>query len=257
MEKIEKLQGLLKSYEKIAIAYSGGCDSNFLMNVAINTLGKENVLCVVCIGDMMSKEDIENARALLKDQYYIEIDVNVFDVEEFKHNDKKRCYHCKKMIMSNVIKQANDKGFSIVCDGKNKDDELVYRPGNQALEELGIISPLAISGMVKKEIRYYSKEMGISTHDKPANACLASRFDYGTLLTKEKLELVDKAEALFHEIGILQVRVRVQEQLVRIEINKEDFDKVYQNEQLVSKIKELGFRYITLDLEGIKSGSYD
>lgn len=257
MNPLEKLENNLKSYQKIAIAYSGGCDSNFLLQVAIRTLGKENVLAVICIGAMMSLEDQEDARKMLKDVQHVEIPVDVFSVEAFKHNDKRRCYFCKKNVMSTIIKEANKQGYMYVADGKNLDDEGVYRPGIEACKELGIISPLYDSQMTKKQIRAYSKELGIETHDKPANACLASRFDYDTLLTKEKLMMVDKAEEIFHQLGIYYVRVRVQGDIARIEVEKEYFKKVVEDTSIVEKIKAIGFKYVTLDLQGITSGGYD
>ncbi|MEG0366705.1 MAG: ATP-dependent sacrificial sulfur transferase LarE [Coprobacillus sp.] len=257
MDKLETLKEILRKYQRIAIAYSGGCDSNFLFQVAKETLGTDNVFAVLCIGDMMSKEDVQNARELLNGSYYGEIPINVFDVDEFKYNDKRRCYYCKKTIMSKVKELAYKNGFEYVVDGKNLDDEGVYRPGIQACKELGILSPLSESQMTKQDIRFYSKELGIVTHDKPANACLASRFQYNTLLTKEKLQMVNDAEALFHKIGIYYVRVRVQDTLARIEVESKDFDKVVGNKELISSLKKLGFQFITLDLEGITSGSYD
>lgn len=257
MNELESLQATLKSFGKVAIAYSGGCDSNFLMNVALETLGYENVLCVVCIGAMMSKEDIDNAKNLLKNVQHTEVEMDVFSIAEFKNNDRRRCYYCKKQVMATVINEATKQGYEYVLDGKNLDDEGEYRPGLQACQELGIISPLAMAGLHKKEIREYSRQMGVVTHDKPANACLASRFNYGTILTKENLDRVDRAEALFHQEGIYHVRVRVQDELARIEVEKPDFDKVYRNDQLIRNLKKLGFKYVTLDLNGITSGSYD
>lgn len=257
MNKYETLTAILKKYQKVAIAYSGGCDSNFLFQVAVKTLGKENVLAILCIGDMMSKEDIESAKRMLQGYRFEEIPVDVFSVEAFKYNDKRRCYYCKKQIMTLVKETAKVAGITYVLDGKNKDDEGVYRPGNEACIELGILSPLAESQLTKQEIREYSKQLGIVTYDKPANACLASRFDYQTELTKEKLERVDQAEKLLHDIGIGYVRVRVQEDLARIEMEKKNFEVFLKQEDIVDKMKQLGFRYITLDVEGIKSGSYD
>lgn len=257
MDKLNTLKQRLTAYQKVAIAYSGGCDSNFLLNVALQTLGKENVLAILCVGDMMSSEDLAEARTLLKDVQHIEIPIDVLSVGQFKHNAHDRCYHCKKMIMSKVIKAAHAQDFKYVLDGKNKDDEGVYRPGIQACLELGILSPMAECQLSKQEIREYSKILGIVTHDKPANACLASRFDYDTLLTKEKLERVDKAEALFHQLGIYYVRVRVQDELARIEVEKKDFAKVMEHLEVAEALKALGFRYVTLDLNGITSGSYD
>lgn len=255
MNQLIQLKEVLKSYQKVAIAYSGGCDSHFLYTVAKNTLGKENVLAILCVGAMMSKEDIESAKSLIQDGQYEIIPIDVFNIEAFKMNKKDRCYHCKKTIMSHVIAKANEKGFTNVMDGMNKDDLSVYRPGRKACEELGILSPL--KNMTKQMIRDYSKQLGVVTYNKPANACLASRFPYDTLLTKEKLKRVAEGEAIFHRLGIDHVRLRVQDELARIEIEKKDFHLVIHNQQLIDDLKSLGFIFITLDLEGIKSGSYD
>lgn len=256
MSKLDKLKELLKSYQKVAIAYSGGCDSNFLYQVALQTLSKENVLAVLCVGKMMSKEDIDSARMMAGKGQFIEVPLDVFTIEQFTNNRKDRCYHCKKQVMAKVIEAAQSHDFKITLDGKNADDEKVYRPGMKACEELGIVSPLALVGLTKAEIRQYSKELQIETYDKPANACLASRFPYDTHLTKEKLEVVDQAEALLHQKGIYYARVRVHDKLARIEVERNNFNLV-NDEELILAIKELGFDYVTLDLEGITSGSYD
>lgn len=257
MNQLEQLRALLKTYQKVAIAYSGGCDSHFLYQVAIEVLGRDNVLAVLCIGDMMSMEDIEEAKSLLKNGQYEIVNVNVFDEEAFVYNRQDRCYYCKKMLMSHVIEQAHQYHIQYVLDGRNKDDEGEYRPGIKACLELGILSPLAMVGMNKQMIRDYSKQLGISTYAKPANACLASRFPYDTFLTKEKLELVNHAEALFHQRGIDHVRVRVHDDMARIEVERKDFDYIIHDQKLVDELNELGFNYVTLDLKGITSGSYD
>ena len=153
MNKLELLQEELRNYGKVAIAYSGGVDSNFLFHVALETLGKENVLPVLCRGAMMSKEDIEGALEQLKDSNHVVLSVNPLDVEAFHFNHKDRCYHCKRSIMSKVIAVAKEHDFAYVLDGKNKDDEKVYRPGLKACEELGIISPLA-----NNNLSIFSKE---------------------------------------------------------------------------------------------------
>jgi len=257
VNQLKQLQELLKTYEKVAIAYSGGCDSHFLYRVAVMTLGKENVLAILCQGEMMSREDIEDAKAFLEDEQSVIVDVDVLACDAFLYNCKDRCYHCKKMIMSHVIKEAHKRGFLRVLDGQNKDDQGVYRPGIQACRELGILSPMAELGLTKNQIRSYSQELKIETYNKPANACLATRFPYGTFLTHEKLQLVSEAEKRFHQKGINHVRVRVHEKIARIEIEKHDFQKVIDDEVLVSDLEALGFDFITLDLKGISSGRYD
>lgn len=257
MTQLDDLKKILKSYGRVAIAYSGGCDSHFLWNVAIQTLGKENVLAVLCIGAMMSDEEKDFARELLKGYWYQEIPIDVLKIPQFQQNNRKRCYFCKKTMMTQVIEVAKSYHIDYVLDGKNRDDEGAYRPGIQACQELGILSPLANVHMTKQNVRDYSKQLGIVTFNKPANACLASRFDYDTNLTLEKLKQVEKGEALFHQIGIDHVRLRVQDELARIEIEKTDFLKVINNQLLIEDIKALGFQFVTLDLEGIRSGSYD
>ena len=213
MSKLDKLKELLKSYQKVAIAYSGGCDSNFLYQVALQTLSKENVLAVLCVGKMMSKEDIDSARMMAGKGQFIEVPLDVFTIEQFTNNRKDRCYHCKKQVMAKVIEAAQSHDFKITLDGKNADDEKIYRPGMKACEELGIVSPLA-------------------------------------------LEVVYQAEALLHQKGIYYARVRVHDKLARIEVERNNFNLV-NDEELILAIKELGFDYVTLDLEGITSGSYD
>ena len=271
MNKLELLQEELRNYGKVAIAYSGGVDSNFLFHVALETLGKENVLPVLCRGAMMSKEDIEGALEQLKDSNHVVLSVNPLDVEAFHFNHKDRCYHCKRSIMSKVIAVAKEHDFAYVLDGKNKDDEKVYRPGLKACEELGIISPLANNDLAKQEIRDYSKQLGIATYNKPSNACLASRFDYNTELTLEKLKLVETGEKYLHErlpficelasayegVNPVNVRLRVHGDVARLEVEPQDFMKIIENKELIQNIKNLGFRFVTLDLEGIRSGGYD
>lgn len=257
MDKLKQLEDILKGYQRVAIAYSGGCDSHFLLEMAIKTLGKENVLAVICHGAMMPKEDWISAHELLQDVHYKEIEVDVLSVKEFRENDKKRCYYCKKMIMSKVIETAKHHHFEYILDGQNADDQKVYRPGIQACHELGILSPLSMCKMTKQEIRRYSQDLQLPTFDKPANACLASRFDYDTVLTEEKLNQVDQAEKLLHEIGIRHVRVRVQDKLARIEMEPSQYEVILKQHEVIQKMRELEFRYVTLDLEGIKSGGYD
>lgn len=257
MNEQERLKEILENYGKIAIAYSGGCDSNFLLHYAIQCLGKDNVLAVLCEGAMMSREDLQEAKNYLKDLPHVIVPLNVFDIKEFTTNDKRRCYFCKKNVMSHVLEEAHSHGFDFVCDGMNLDDVGVYRPGQEATKELGILSPLYEAGFTKKMIRACSKEMHIPTYNKPANACLASRFDYDTLLTPEKLNRVDQAEAYLHQKGIRHCRVRCHDDLARIEVESKERVQVLEDQELIPYFKTLGFRFVTLDMEGITSGGYD
>ena len=267
MEKQRQLEEYLKSLKKVAIAYSGGIDSSYLLFVVNKVLSKEQVLAVIANGIMVPRKDYEEAIAFLKENHfqYIEVPYKPLEITEFKENHKDRCYHCKKELMTTLKKVANENGYEYLLDGKNADDLTVYRPGNKATEEVGVISPLAKFEISKEEIRQYSKNLGISFWNKPSNSCLATRFPYNTNLTEEGLKKVEESEEIIKSIGIKKVRVRVHDSIARIEVNPEDFQLILSNikmknkngKNIVEKIKALGFSYVTLDLSGLKSGSFD
>ena len=267
MEKQRQLEEYLKSLKKVAIAYSGGIDSSYLLFVVNKVLSKEQVLAVIANGIMVPRKDYEEAIAFLKENHfqYIEVPYKPLEITEFKENHKDRCYHCKKELMTTLKKVANENGYEYLLDGKNADDLTVYRPGNKATEEVGVISPLAKFEISKEEIRQYSKNLGISFWNKPSNSCLATRFPYNTNLTEEGLKKVEESEEIIKSIGIKKVRVRVHDSIARIEVNPEDFQLILSNikmknrngKNIIEKIKDLGFSYVTLDLSGLKSGSFD
>ena len=228
---LEDLKEELKKLGKVAICFSGGIDSSFLLFVANKVLPRENVLAIIANGEMVPRKDYDEA------------------IEFLKENEK---------LMSEIRKEANKNDFENLLDGKNADDLKVYRPGNKAAEELGIISPLAKLNFYKKDIRKYSKELGIKFWDKPSNSCLATRFLYDTTLTKENLKMVESSEEVIKELGIKKVRVREHNEIAKIEVEKENFEIILKHKGfIVEKLKEIGFKYITLDLEGIKSGNFD
>ena len=267
MEKQRQLEEYLKTLKKVAIAYSGGIDSSYLLFVANKILSKEQVLAVIANGIMIPRKDYEEAIAFLKENHfkYIEVQYKPLEITEFKENHKDRCYHCKKELMTTLKKAANENGYEYLLDGKNADDLTVYRPGNKATEEVGVISPLAKFEISKEEIRQDSKNLGIPFWNKPSNSCLATRFPYNTNLTEEGLKKVEESEEIIKSIGIKKVRVRVHDSIARIELNPEDFQLILSNtkmknrngKDIVEKIKDLGFSYVTLDLSGLKSGSFD
>ena len=240
------------------MAYSGGVDSDLLMNVAYEVL-KDNAVAVIGDGIMLSRKDLEDAENLARKtgiKYYV-VKVDVFSVNEFKFNDKKRCYYCKKNIMGEIIKKANELGFNTIADGKNSDDGKVYRPGAQAAKELGIVSPLYEAGMTKQDIRQAARELGLETWNKPSNSCLATRFPYDTELTAENFAKVEGAELLIAQKGIPSGRVRLHGDIARIEVPEDRFNELISDRKLIEDIKNFGFRYVTLDLEGFRSGSMD
>ncbi len=257
-KKIERLSDILKGYGKVCIAYSGGTDSDFLLNMAVKTLGN-NVIAVMAKGDNVATKDVEDALRLAKNagaKVFLET-VDVFSVSQFRNNTKERCYYCKKNIMQAVIERAGKEGYNLIADGKNADDAKHFRPGAKAAEEIGIVSPLYEAGFTKNEIRQAAQQMGLETWDKPSNSCLATRFMYNTELTKEAFSKVEKAEKFIADKGILSGRVRVHGDIARIEIPHKYFADFINDDSIVSLLKDLGYKYVTLDLEGFRSGSMD
>lgn len=256
---LKKLQDRLKELNKVAISFSGGIDSSFLLYVARITLPTENVLAIIANGNMVPRKDYEEAIEFLKENKinYKEIEYKPLEIEEFKENRKDRCYYCKKKLMIGIKEEANKNGFKNVLDGKNEDDLKVYRPGNKATEEIGIISPLAEIGFSKENIREESKKLGLKIWNKPSNSCLATRFPYNTILTEDDLKRVEQGEEVLKKLGISKVRIRVHQEIARIEVEREYSNVIIQNQNIVEQIKALGFRYVTLDLNGLTSGSFD
>lgn len=253
------LQENLRKYGKLCVAYSGGIDSRFLLEASVRTLGRENVLAVLCCGAMMPEAEVAEAVQGLEalGVRYDILDVDVLAIPQFAANEKKRCYFCKKYLMGRIREHAAQKGFSNVADGKNADDAKVYRPGAQAAEKLGICSPLFESGFGKQDIRACAKKWGIAIWNKPSQACLASRFPYDTVLTEEKLKKVERAEQILKTAGFVNCRVRVHGGIARIEVPVSDLETLAGKNGLAQEIKQLGFSFVTLDLEGIRSGVFD
>lgn len=259
-DKLEALKELLKSMEKVAIAFSGGVDSTFLLKVAKDVL-KDNVIAITLVSPLYPKREIKEAEKIAKTlgvKHIIEQEKSIFKNEAFLNNPPNRCYLCKKEEFEKIIDIAKKYNISYVLDGSNKDDLGDYRPGREALKELGIRSPLLEMGFTKREIRELSKEFGLPTYDKPSLACLASRFPYGQKIDMESLRRVDEGEEFLRNLGIKQVRVRNYRDMARIEVDKESFRIFFDDNirrKIVEKFKELGYIYITLDLEGYRTGS--
>lgn len=256
---LENLENRLKELEKVTVAYSGGIDSSFLLYVANRVLPRENAIAIIAKGNMISKNDYNEAIEFLKENefQYKEIEFNPLDIIQFRENSRDRCYYCKKHLMEQIKTVSKDKGFINVLDGKNIDDLKVYRPGNKANEEIGIISPLAECGFNKELIRKQARNLKIKIWNKPSNSCLATRFPYGTSLTEENLKKVEFSEEIIKKLGVKKVRVRVHKDIARIEVERQDFGTILENERAIEEIKKLGFKFITLDLLGLKSGSFD
>lgn len=258
-EKKEKLIDYLKELGSVAVAYSSGVDSTFLLYMAKETLG-ENAIAVTAMAPSFPIREEEEAKRFCEENgiTHVMIDFDPFSVDGFENNPPDRCYICKRELFREIGNAAREQGVRFVAEGSNLDDNSDYRPGMKAVMELGIKSPLLEAELTKSEIRTLSREMGLSTWDKPSLACLATRFEYGDTLTEEKLTMVNKAEEKLQEHGFTQVRVRVHGELARIEVPKIEFKKMMDpivRLSITQYLKELGFMYVTLDTTGYETGS--
>ncbi|MFH1612127.1 MAG: ATP-dependent sacrificial sulfur transferase LarE [bacterium] len=259
MNKINKLQEILKNMKSVLIAYSGGVDSTFLLKIAKDVL-KENVFAVIAKSETYPEREYKEAIKLVKNLKveYLTITTKELLNQNFFTNSQERCYYCKKELFTKLKQIAFEKNINYVIDGTNYDDTKDFRPGVKAICELGIQSPLKETGFTKKEIRLLSQKMNLSTWNKPSFACLASRIPYGEKITEEKLAMIEKAESYLCKLGFKQVRIRHHNNIARIEVFPEEIpnfiiSSVY--EKIVQKLKKIGYKYITLDLEGYRTGS--
>ncbi len=260
MNNIEKLKDYFYNLkdEKICIAFSGGVDSSLVLKAAV--LSQKKVYAVMFNTKLHPCKEESEAREIAKE---IGIDINVINIDEFSNpeilkNPIDRCYLCKKLLFSTLIDFANKNGCTAVLDGTNFDDHGQYRPGIKALNELGVKSPLAELKMTKDEVREAAKSLGLKVHNKPSAPCMATRFPYNTEITLDALEKVEVAEEFIKSFGIMQCRVRVHGNIARIEIDENKFVDLLENKKAITeKLKSLGYIYITLDLEGFRSGSMD
>jgi len=259
-DKYNLLQQILKKLHKVVVAYSGGVDSTFLLKAAVDTLGSENVLACIGISSSLGKSQYKRAIECAKiiGTRVEEVEVQeVFDTK-YSANNPDRCFHCKSHLYTVLQNIAKEKGFDNVVCGCNFDDKDDFRPGNKAAKIYGVRSPLMEAQMTKDDIRNMSRKLNLPTADIPASPCLASRVIYGLEVTEQRLKQVEEAEDFLRKLGFVEFRVRHHDTIARIEVQPEDMEKVTKEPErykIIEKLKSLGFKYITVDLQGFRSGS--
>lgn len=257
--KFDILKNNLKNLGGAALAYSGGVDSTFLLKAAFDVLG-DRLVAVTARSSTYPEREFKEATKYIESlgAKHVVIISEELEIEGFSKNPTNRCYYCKKELFSKVKNIAEEHGLNYVLDGSNADDVGDFRPGMTAAKELSVVSPLREAGLTKQDIRALSKELGLPTWNKPAFACLSSRFPYGNEITVPKLSMVEKAEQFLLDLGFKQLRVRHHGDIARIEVNTEERSKFF-NLDLMDKIgnefKQIGFKYVTLDLLGYRTGS--
>lgn len=257
--KYEELVEYIRKLEKVVLAFSGGVDSSFLLKAAKDALG-EDLKAVTVVSPYIPAWEVEEAKELSKamnvDHQFIFVDI----IDEIKNNPQDRCYTCKKAIFGKIIESANEGGYKYVIDGSNFDDTKDYRPGMIALKELKVASPLLACEITKDEIREMSKDLNLSTWNKPAYACLLTRIPHDTLITIEELKRIEESETYLINRGIRAVRVRSHGELARIEVDPSQRNVMFKEEildEISEKLKSFGYKYVTLDMAGYKMGSFN
>ncbi len=259
-QKYDKLKEILADSGRLLIAYSGGVDSTFLLRVTVDTLGKDKVSACIAQGPSLPQSQYDRAARLAKEMGAEMITIQADEMSDAAYlaNKADRCYHCKSHLFEQLAGIAKENGFDTIACGHNFDDTKDYRPGNMAAADFGISTPLIEAELTKQDIRQLSKELNLPTAQIPASPCLASRIAYGIEITEKNLQQVEGAEEFLKSLGLVEFRVRHHGEVARIEVHPEDMPKIIApevREKIIEKLKQLGFKFVALDLAGFRSGS--
>lgn len=257
-KRLEELESVVAPYGSALVAFSGGVDSSLALAISARALPKGKVLAVTSNNETYLPSELDLARDFAASLGVKHLVVNTRELDDpnYASNPTNRCYFCKSTLYSDLARIAGEKGYACVVDGANKDDEGDYRPGRKAAKELGVVSPLSIAGVGKAEVRELARHLGLPTWDKPALACLSSRFPYGQEITPEKLAQVARAEEFMRSRGYGQVRVRHHGEIARLEVGAQEMERAFaEREEISAELKTAGFLYVTLDLAGYTPGS--
>jgi len=257
-KRLGELENIIAAHGSALVAFSGGVDSSLALAIAARALPRDNVLAVTSNNEtyLPSELDLASEFANSLGVEHLVVNTRELDNPNYASNPTNRCYFCKSTLYSDFAKLAEERGYACVVDGANKDDEGDYRPGRKAARELGVVSPLSVAGVTKAEVRELAQVLGLPSWDKPALACLSSRFPYGQEITPEKLSQVARAEEYLRREGFTQVRVRHHGEIARLEVGPAELERAFERrEEISAELLDAGFLYVALDLAGYKSGS--